>query len=782
VKYNLENLNWREFEQLCIHYIKDKVGVGAWSSDGSKDQGRDGEYQGTAKDYPSGTAPWTGAWIFQVKHRTTRNRTSLQAEQLLLKDLETELKKVFIKHRSKCDNYIYLTNLSVSNRFRSEASKRFSTFFGSTFPKRAQPNLAIIEYKDLEPFIDQNPFIKRAFPSLLSFTDLETIFRKRDETRNKGFIKLAQKGMKRFVSTTHYSKCVEVLTDSHFLMLVGDTKSGKTSLVEALAVAFLEQGGFKPYFIRNTDEFFSIASYLSPDETALFICDDIFGQHELETTKLADWTDYFDSVMGSVDENHRFVFTTRKYIFEQFANRSGIRALFPAEEDPNRYIIKLSSLRPEEREQILEKHLEQSDLPPHVINRTLRAKDEILACEDFSPEVIRSLVALLKDTADDQLRNVISTHVRNPNQYLFDFFNRITQDKKLLLLSVAVAPNRNSRKVESRFLRLLDDCAIAPTKLFATFIEELDGSIIRKREYLHSNEVDYYHPSMYDVIIGICANDQYYRSLMLRNVNLEVLWFLTLSASPKARRAIKMGLEDFEQFERGIEQFLLRDAGLRDTAVVLQWIAGYLNVELSSNLSFRQAVLNLKSIVRSSLTTEGFFRSHRDESLEHWVNLFDKWNAIPGAIHLPYREDLARLHWSSAPARYFRLLFAMESVSPGIVEKHFQSGKFKLFVSRLRERVQGLRRGLNITSDGKLKTYEEWLITFNLVNDLITKMKKSAAGREIINGQLLDDWEKIKRHSDTAKYRHLGMVKIGQWRSTPSIKGIGYEQLWESVL
>jgi len=778
VKYNLENLNWREFERLCTHYFKDKIGEGVWASDGTKDQGRDAEFHGTANEFPSSKAPWAGNWIFQVKHRTTQNQSSLQVERRLLKDLRTEINKIFIKHQFPCHNFVFVTNLNVSNSFRSRAAEVFVESMSDRHPA----NFAVIDYKDLEAFIDNNTYIKRAFPPLLSFTDLENVFLKKEETKNKGYIRSAYKGIQKFVSTLHYSKCVDVLSQFPFLMLVGDTKSGKTTLVEALAVAFLEQGGFKPYFIRNPDEFFTIASYLSSDETALFICDDIFGQHELETAKLADWTDYFGSVMGAVHENHRFVFTTRKYIFEQFANRSGLRSLFPGESDPNRYIIKLNSLHRDEREPILEKHLEHSGLPPHIVRKTLRAKDEILGCEDFSPEVIRSLVALIKETAEEDLAAVISKHIRDPNQYLLDFFNRISPDKKLLLVSLAVAPNKDSRKVESRFLGLLSDCGMTPTRLFTTFIDELDGSIVRRREYPQSHDVEYYHPSMYDVMVGIFANDQHYRSLMLRNVNLDLLWLLTLTASPKRQRAIQMSAWDFREFERGIEQFLLNDAALRDAAVVLQWIAGSLNVELSSNLTFRHSVLDVKNVVRTSLLTNDFFKSNVAESLEQWVNLFDKWNAVPGAIELPYREDLARLHWHSSRARYFRLVFAMESVSPGIVQKHFQSSRFNLFVSRLRERVHGLRIGLNITSEGKLKTYEDWLITFYLVNDLITKMKKSAAGREIISGQLLDDWEKIKRHSDTAKYRHLGMLKVGQWKSTPSIRGIGSEKLWESLL
>ncbi len=121
-------------------------------------------------------------------------------------------------------------------------------------------------------------------------------------------------------------------------------------------------------------------------------------------------------------------------------------------------------------------------------------------------------------------------------------------------------------------------------------------------------------------------------------------------------------------------------------------------------------------------------------------------------------------------------------MSPGLVEKHSSTKRFQVFVSVLQDRVEGLRKGLNITSEGKLKTYEEWLGTFYLVNDLITKMKLSDAGRKIINGQILDNWQQIKLHSEQAKNRHAGMIKIGQWTTTPSIKGIGSDQLWDCLL
>lgn len=768
MQYDLENLHWREFESLITFYLKEKIGEGLWVFDGSRDKGRDAEFRGVANEFPSKSRPFSGDWIFQVKHRTTRTKTLHQVQDELLRSLRGELEKIFKKHRFRCDNYIYITNLNVSNDFRTLATTVIDDFFNISMPAGTKANFRVIEYKDLEPYIAKSPSVKRAFPSLLTFTDLENIFLKKEETKNKGYLRSARNSINRFVSTTHYASAVDLLTESPFMMIVGDPKSGKTSIVEALAIAFLEEGHFKPYFVRTTDEFFTIAAYLPAGERALFICDDIFGQHELDSGKLEDWTNYFQSVMGLVDENHRFVFTTRKYIYEQFANKSGLRKLFPGEEDPSRYVIKLSSLTKDEREQILVKHLQHSTLPVDIIRTTFSAKEQILACPDFSPEVIRSLVSLLSSTPPHSVRTVISSHIQHPNQYLYDFFDNVSSDKRLLLLSVAVAPNKNATKVESSFIGLLEDCLMTPSVRFETFIDELDGSIIRKREYLESNEVEYYHPSMYDVIVGICGKDKYYRGLMLKHVNLELLWLLTIRGSSRKPNAIHIRADEFQELLLGLELLLTKEATLKDSSTLLQWISSSLSVDLAYNISFTKLVAELKLLVRSVLTKIEFYEAHRDESLEDWINLFEKWHAIPGRADLQYKGFLRERYGNTPGDDYWRLLFVVEAASPGFIDECNDKDGFDRFIQTISRRVKNLRQGLNF-KENRPKTDEGWMYSFYQISDLINKMKKSHKGKQIIESYLLADWDLVKRHCDFAKQRHYGMVKRGYWKTLPPL-------------
>ena len=174
MQHNLENLHWREFERLAAFYLKEKIGEGLSVFGGSRDSGRDAIFRGTANEFPSKSEPYAGDWIFQVKHRTTRGATIRQVELELVRSLRKELHKVFTKHGFRCDNYVYVTNIDASNRFREQTTDVFTTFCyqhgfqGITF--------SVVEGKDLDIFLSSSPSARYSFPSLLTYTDLEKVF------------------------------------------------------------------------------------------------------------------------------------------------------------------------------------------------------------------------------------------------------------------------------------------------------------------------------------------------------------------------------------------------------------------------------------------------------------------------------------------------------------------------------------------------------------------------------------------------------------------------------
>ena len=551
-------------------------------------------------------------------------------------------------------------------------------------------------------------------------------------------------------------------------MLVGNPKSGKTSIVEALSLCFLQDGQFRPFFIRNTDEFFTITSYLPASEGALFICDDIFGKHELDQSKLQDWTDYFQSIMGTIAANRKFIFTTRQYIYEEFANKSDLRVFFPNENDPARYVLELSELSRDERQQILEKHLLTSNLSSHVIELVRASEDEILDCKDFSPEVVRSLIALIEKAKVGEVSELITRHIKHPNQYLYDFFNNLNMQKRLLLLALILSITPDAPDVEALFLSLLKDVGELPQVVFQTFINELEGSIVKRREYLESSELEYYHPSMYDAIVDICKRDAFYRNLMLKNVNLELLYLFTFRKAEKDSIKIQILTDQVNLLTEGIDRLVCRERTLRDVSRVLQWI-----ILIKTEIPYIPLLLKpfnlLSAAIGIRLASNDFFNTHHEKPLEDWINLLDKWNVIFSKERIQYAEQLEIKHRNSTTYDYWRLVFLLESNQEGFIERVLPVEEKNTFVQKLRKAVVGLRLGLNVL-EGKPKTEESWYPLYREVDDLVTKMKKSGTGRQIIDSYLISDWNDVKQFSQFAKNRHSGMVQHGYWKTFKNLR------------
>lgn len=758
VNFDFEQLHWQEFERLVGFYLKSVIGEGITLFDGSRDKGRDATFFGKANAFPSSQSPWHGNWVFQVKHRTTRNQTLAKVESNLLDSLESELEKILIKHKFNCENYVYITNINISNTFRDRATQVFQQFCANN--KLKLENFHVIEYKDIEKFVSNNRTVRYCFPSMLRYSDLEAIFLRKEEIKNIGFLKAASKTINNFVSTSHFQEAITLVDNNDLLMLVGNPKSGKTSIVEAIALCYVSEANYKPYFIRNTDEFFTITAYLNEKEKALFICDDIFGIHELDEAKLTDWTDYFQSVIGSLTGRHKFLFTTRKYIFEAFARKSNLRSFFPTSEDENQFVLKLKDLTPDERTQILEKHLDASNLTPEKVELIHSLKSEILQSKDFSPEVIRSLIQIVIRT-NKNLRETIIDHINNPNQYLYDFFENIAEQKRLLLLSLTISPVPEMNEVERTFNILLSDSSTKPEITFHTFVHEIENSIVKKRDYAHSSDLDFYHPTMYDVMFGIFKKDQHYRNLMLSNANVELISLLTVIPLDRlTSNKLQISVNEVKNLVKGIERFLERISSLSETIRLVTYFES-LNIETAQNLIFLLSIKEVSKSIRIGLSSWDFFARHSNARIEQWIQLMDKWILIKGHEYPEYLGKLEETYRSPDTYNYWRLMFLLEYIKNGFIEENLPSGSLENYIKNLSRQIVALRVGLHMKY-GRPYTEEDWLPKYNEVNDLVTKMKKSQLGKRILNN-VNEDWGIISSWATTAKNRHSGLIGNGSW-------------------
>lgn len=116
-KYNLEALGHEEFERLCQSLVQQVIGPGAKIYGMGKDAAREATFEGKAP-YPSTEEQWDGKWIFQAKFHDTSQIGPREARRTIIAELDDELSKITKKYGHPCDNFILMTNVSLTPAFQ----------------------------------------------------------------------------------------------------------------------------------------------------------------------------------------------------------------------------------------------------------------------------------------------------------------------------------------------------------------------------------------------------------------------------------------------------------------------------------------------------------------------------------------------------------------------------------------------------------------------------------------------------------------------------------------
>ena len=111
--YSIFLLNDEDFEDLVIDICKEILGIVTIKFSTGKDGGRDGRFEGTAKNCPSDKNPWQGKFIIQAKH--TENQLASCSDSDFKTIVNKEILKLkILKSNNEIDNYLLFTNRKLS--------------------------------------------------------------------------------------------------------------------------------------------------------------------------------------------------------------------------------------------------------------------------------------------------------------------------------------------------------------------------------------------------------------------------------------------------------------------------------------------------------------------------------------------------------------------------------------------------------------------------------------------------------------------------------------------
>ena len=686
-KYNLEQLGWFNFEQLVRTLLRQMIGNGVSTFSGSVDKGRDATFSGEASAFPSESDHWSGEWIFQVKHRTysTRGADTVRAE--LKRTLLSEIDRILSKHHHVCENYVAITNCPLSAQDKDD----LHTLIRTNHDEIEQ--VAVLGESDLQELLDCHPRIVSAFPQILGVSQLRELIEWGLHRRSLEYLLAAQAEIATFVATSPYLSAIELLHKQHFCVLTGPPKMGKTCTAYALAASFSALS-YEVFDLRNQRDFYEA---YRDDAKQLFICDDVFGDISMHASQRDDWTRGFLRLVGSLGRDHKLVWTAREYILREALASSRMKEERPTISTTDTVTVAVDHLSRFEKAMILYNHARMANLPADARDYLRgRACIKITDHPNYSPESIRQLcngrLVTFSESAGGDAKVIeaqVTSFLAAPGDAWKAAYIAAPAGERLLCTEIMAA---GGTILMSELRRRYEKAILGAPEVLHSFdlsLANAHGTFLRRKPLLPNDDiVQFYHPSMRDLLVELIQTDKATRIGYLRQLALK-----ELSAIAGPTRTVRVGgseehriavtdSSDIELLRDHIRETLLPAAELSDALSVttdlhlalIQGKSASLGRKVRVSSEFGGVFWMILDSVVPYVCSKQFWQHNSDvTSIVHWRRLFEVLRSLLPFASTPstpeYVPELLRRRKTDNSVDYWGLVVAAHAIVPTVVEQ-----------------------------------------------------------------------------------------------------------------
>jgi len=370
--YDLQQLGWFGFQQLCNSIIREILGQTAMTFISTGDGGRDGSFSGQWKN--ENKELLKGEFVIQCKFTAVKNY------HLKFSDLKDEIPKAkSLVAKGLCDIYILMTNAGVTGTVATKvqtelkaAGVKYVFVYGSTW---------------ICDQIRDHVRLRRLVPRLYGLGDLTQILDERVYSQGKVLLESLKEDLAKVVITSAYHKAAQALEEHGFVLLVGEPAAGKTTIASLLAMGALDQWGALTMKMDTAEQVVEHWNPKEPDQ--FFWVDDAFGVTQYELNLSHQWNHCLPQIKAILKGGAKIVMTSRDYIYN--AARKDLKVgAFPLLNE-SQVVIDVHDLSLIEKKQILYNHIKMGRQPKIFKTQIKGHLENIAQLKRFIPETARRL-------------------------------------------------------------------------------------------------------------------------------------------------------------------------------------------------------------------------------------------------------------------------------------------------------------------------------------------------------------------------------------------------------
>lgn len=500
--YNYNNLSDFEFEILCKDIMQKKLGIKLYTFQ----KGRDGGIDITDD-------PKNKKVIIQVKHYINSKYSDL------LGTLKKEVQKV---KELKPEKYYICCGIKLTAQNKREIYDMFSDYM-----KSANDIMSLIDIDDFLEYSENLDIVRKHYKLWLESTNiLSMVFNQSIFIDCESLLYDIEEDSRRFVETSCYNECLDILEKERLLLLLGMPGTGKTVTTKMLAIYYASKG----YRIRYTTngDISDIKNAISTqkDLPEIILLDDCLGQHyfrmkETQGNELLSLVKYV-----ACHKNKKLIMNSRVTIFQQAKERVIEFRQFAEDEKFKIKILDMGKLSLLDKGRIFHNHIYFKGLPEAYYQDILKEDHyrEIVKHANYTPRIMEFVTREynFKKVSSDHYYEYVLRCLDNPTEIWQDEFSEKLQQEDRILLTTLYSLTDTS--IDENILKRAFNYRLCKNTLVDTsrniwedVLKRLEGAFIQIIEKNGKKEIGVINPSVNDFLREYLQKNDIEREYIRKN-------------------------------------------------------------------------------------------------------------------------------------------------------------------------------------------------------------------------------------------------------------------------
>ena len=289
----------------------------------------------------------------------------------------------------------------------------------------------------------QNPKIEKNYNKLwlASTNELNTIIN-RDTLNWSSFeLEKIEKDIRLYVENKSLNNALDILKESHYVVISGIPGIGKTTLARMLVYTMLARGYEEFVYVDDMD---TAAKMYDKGKRQIFFFDDFLGSNSF-IQQSASFENKLITFVEKIrnSKHHLFILSTREYVLSEA--KAHYEKLSLSNIDIAKCTIELEYYTKTIRARILYNHLAEANIPSKYIDVFLdkHGYRTIINHQNFNPRVIESIIKeqIWESIAPDDFASKVKEFFDNPISVWQFAFEKLESETRYALLVLGTMGN-----------------------------------------------------------------------------------------------------------------------------------------------------------------------------------------------------------------------------------------------------------------------------------------------------------------------------------------------------